>query len=184
MKDNFTEQQREIVARKMGFDGPMQNFGEFLMSSPATANQYATVANKLASKQPGFAVGGAVQQRESATAIIKAYASKYYDKPDQILSLMTMMLKSGNALLLQEKNTVFFIDKHMPRIVAIIMATTESGDALNSSIEVLIDKVRKSGITMAYGIKENEDLKQAFAQRNLQVLPSDVPDYAWRVVIK
>lgn len=183
MKDNFTEQQREIVARKMGFDGPMQNFGEFLMSSPAAASQYGAVVTKLGEKAPQFAVGGTVA-KPSATAIIKAYAGKHYDKPDQIVALMAMMLKSGNALLLQEKDTVFFIDKHMPRIVALIMATTDSGPTLNSSLEVLIDKVRQSGITMAYGIKENEDLKQAFQQRNFEVMDSDVPEYAWRVVIK
>ena len=183
MKDNFTEQQREIVARKMGFDGPMQNFGEFLMSSPSAATQYASVVGKLGEKAQGFAVGGAVK-KTSATAIIKEYASRHYDKPDQIVGVMAMMLKSGNALLIQQNNTVFFLDKHMPRIVAIIMATTESGQALNQSLEVLIDKVRKSGITLGYGIKENEDLKQAFISRNMQVLPSDVPEYAWRVVIK
>jgi hypothetical protein len=37
---------------------------------------------------------------------------------------------------------------------------------------------------MAYGVKENEDLKQAFMQRNYQVVASDIPDYAWRVIIK
>jgi hypothetical protein len=183
MKDNFTEQQREIVARKMGFDGPMQNFGEFLMSSPSTATQYSAVAAKLGEKAQAFAAGGAVA-KTSATAIIKAYASKHYNKPEQVVALMAMMLKSGNALLLQEKNTVFFIDKHMPRIVAIIMATTESGSTLDASLEVLIDKVRKSGITLAYGVKENEELKQAFQQRNMQILASDVPEYAWRVAIK
>jgi hypothetical protein len=62
MKDNFTEQQREIVARKMGFDGPMQNFGEFLMSSPAAASQYGAVVTKLGEKAPGFAAGGDVAQ--------------------------------------------------------------------------------------------------------------------------
>ena len=183
MKDNFTEQQREIVARKMGFNGPMQNFGEFLMSSPATANQYAAVATKLADKAPAFAAGGVVK-KASATAIIKAYASKFYDKPDDVVKLMSVLLKSGNALLLQDKNTVFFIDKHMPRIVAVMMATTDTGASLNASLDVLIGKLRDAGTAMAYGVKENEDLKQAFMQRNYQVVASDIPDYAWRVIIK
>jgi hypothetical protein len=183
MKDNFTEQQREIVARKMGFDGPMQNFGDFLMSSPATATQYSAVASKLGQKAQGFAVGGAVK-KTSATSIIKEYVGKSYDKPERVISLMKAMLKSGNALLLQENNTVLFIDKHMPRVVALAMATTESGQELNASLEVLIDKVRKSGVTMAYGVQENEDLKQAFIQRSFQVIASDVPEYAWRVIIK
>jgi len=79
---------------------------------------------------------------------------------------------------------VFFIDKHMPRIVAVIMATTDTGASLNASLDVLIGKLRDAGTSMAYGVKENEDLKQAFMQRNYQVVASDIPDYAWRVIIK
>jgi hypothetical protein len=182
MKDNFTEQQREIVARKMGFEGPMQNFSEFLMSSPATASRYGAVVTKLGEKAPGFAVGGAVK-KASATAIIKAYSDKYGANTKKLLAFLMTLLQSGNALLLQEKNTVFFIDKHMPRVVALLMATTDSGPELNAALEVLINKVRSSGITMVYGIKNNPELKQALLSRNFKVIASDVPEYAWRAML-
>ena len=35
MAENFTAKQKEIVARKLGYDGPMQGFDDFISSSPS-----------------------------------------------------------------------------------------------------------------------------------------------------
>lgn len=183
MKDNFTEQQREIIARKMGFEGPMQNFDEFLMSSPATATKYAAVATKLGDKAQAFAKGGVVATKP-ASAILQEYITATGGDAKVVMGAMTALLKNGGAVLLREKNSLLFIDKHLPRIVATILATQETGETLNASLEVLINKVRQSGITMAYGIEENEELKQAYAARGFNVIASDVPEYEWRVLIK
>ena len=59
MKD-FTSQQREVVARKIGYDGPMQGFDEFLSSSPSLAMKYATITGKFAER---MAKGGLVKMR-------------------------------------------------------------------------------------------------------------------------
>jgi len=58
MKETFTEQQREIVARKMGYDGPMQMFDEYLASTPSDATKYAAITSKYATKMArgGYAV--------------------------------------------------------------------------------------------------------------------------------
>jgi len=58
MRENFTEQQREIVARKMGYDGPMQMFDEYLASTPSEANRYSAITSKYAVK---MAQGGVVK---------------------------------------------------------------------------------------------------------------------------
>ena len=50
MKETFTEQQREIVARKMGYDGPMQMFDEYLASTPSDATKYAAITSKYVTK--------------------------------------------------------------------------------------------------------------------------------------
>ena len=184
MKDNFTEQQREIVARKMGFDGPMQNFSDFLMSSPATATQYSAVAAKLGQKAQGFAAGGAVDTSMTPTKIFEDFISSTGEDPKIILASMKALMQSGAGILLRENNSVLFIDKHMPRIVATILATKDTGKTLESSFEVLINKVRTSGIMMAYGIEENENLKQAYIARGFKIANSDVPEYQWRVLIK
>lgn len=65
----FTEQQKEVLARKMGFNGPMDKFGEFLNSSPSHAQKFVSYENKAkamvegvpsAKPQAAFADGGTV----------------------------------------------------------------------------------------------------------------------------
>jgi len=65
MKENFTATQKEVVARKMGYNGPMQMFDEFLMSRPSDAQRYASITSKFAENMAkggmvGYAQGGAV----------------------------------------------------------------------------------------------------------------------------
>ena len=59
MKD-FTSQQKEIVARKLGYDGPMQGFDEFIASSPALGAKYAAITGKFAER---MAKGGLVKMK-------------------------------------------------------------------------------------------------------------------------
>lgn len=62
-KETFTAKQREIVARKMGYDGPMQMFDEYLASSPADAQRFAGIATKYMAKGgmvKGYREGGDV----------------------------------------------------------------------------------------------------------------------------
>ena len=69
MAENFTDKQKEIVARKLGYDGPMQGFDDFLNSSPALGMKYASITDKFATrmakggvirKKRGYADGGVV----------------------------------------------------------------------------------------------------------------------------
>jgi len=62
MKD-FTAQQKEIVARKLGYDGPMQGFDEFLASSPALEAKYAAITGKFSER---MARGGLIRLRKFA----------------------------------------------------------------------------------------------------------------------
>jgi hypothetical protein len=60
MKD-FTSQQREIVARKLGYDGPMQGFDEYIASSPSLGAKYAAITGKFAER---MAKGGLVKMKK------------------------------------------------------------------------------------------------------------------------
>jgi hypothetical protein len=63
MDKNFTEKQREIVARKMGYEGPMSMFETYLKSSPAEEQKYVTIGKKFMARGgvvKKFAVGGTV----------------------------------------------------------------------------------------------------------------------------
>lgn len=63
----FTEPQKEVLARKMGFNGPMDKFGEFLSSSPSHAQKFVEYESKAkqvvegvptAKPAAAFATGG------------------------------------------------------------------------------------------------------------------------------
>lgn len=66
MAESFTSKQKEIVARKMGYDGPMQMFDEFLSASPSDAQKYSAITSKFVERMAKggmvkkFADGGAV----------------------------------------------------------------------------------------------------------------------------
>ena len=55
----FTSKQKEIVARKLGYDGPMQGFDEFVASSPALQARYNMVTQKYVER---MAKGGMVKK--------------------------------------------------------------------------------------------------------------------------
>jgi hypothetical protein len=188
MKDNFTEQQREIVARKMGFDGPMQNFGEFLMSSPSTATQYSAVASKLGEKAQGFAVGGMPQQapvKKGATTIFTEYmASKGIEDPKSTLDDIEKNLKDKKAILIKDKNTVVVLDLRSPKAVSALLATTDIGATLDASMALIIKQIKSLNIKKMYGVEENEEFKQACASNGFQVVDSDLPEFEWCAVVK
>ena len=65
MKKEFTSGQKEILARKLGYDGPMQGFDQYIRSSPALAAKYSTITDKYVQRmakggltRKKFAVGG------------------------------------------------------------------------------------------------------------------------------
>jgi hypothetical protein len=64
MDKNFTEKQREIVARKMGYEGPMSMFDTYLKSSPAEEQKYAAIGTKFMAK--GGVVKKAVKPKDLA----------------------------------------------------------------------------------------------------------------------
>ena len=66
MKKEFTSGQKEIIARKLGYEGPMQGFEAFLASSPALSAKYNMVTDKYVQR---MAKGGLTSQRK-----VKKYA--------------------------------------------------------------------------------------------------------------
>jgi hypothetical protein len=51
----FSDEQMKRIAGKLGFQGPVENFGQFLQSNPAMAAKYAGLEAKARMK---FQVGG------------------------------------------------------------------------------------------------------------------------------
>ena len=70
----FTTRQKEIVARKMGYDGPMQGFDEFLNSDPAMAMRYSSLSGKFAER---MAKGGLVKKYAAGGVVSDADVKRY-----------------------------------------------------------------------------------------------------------
>lgn len=68
MAESFTSKQKEIVARKMGYDGPMQMFDEFLSASPSDAQKYSAITSKFVER---MAKGGMVKKYADGGAVTK-----------------------------------------------------------------------------------------------------------------
>lgn len=66
MNTSFTSKQREILARKLGYEGPMQGFDEFLQSSPALMMRYNAVSDKYAQR---MAKGGVVKYADGGVTL-------------------------------------------------------------------------------------------------------------------
>ena len=63
----FTEKQREVIARRMGYDGPMQMFDEYLKSSPNDARKFGLITDKFMARGgmiKGMAEGGTITAPE------------------------------------------------------------------------------------------------------------------------
>lgn len=190
MKETFTATQREIVARKMGYEGPMQKFDEFLMSTPSEAQRYSDITTKFSQKMAKggvvrrYADGGVVPEgQKKPSEIIQEYATNIGKQPAQMLALVNNIMKSGNGLMIQEHDTVLVMQKLAPKIVSGYLMTADEQQVLISAASSLIEQVKQAGITMMYGFNENEELSLALDYKGAKIVPSDLEKYGWRAVL-
>lgn len=74
MAKNFNKQQKEILARKLGYDGPMNMFEQFVKSDPAMERKYNTVVEKYMARGgmvKKYQEGGAVTQDDTISQLNK-----------------------------------------------------------------------------------------------------------------
>jgi hypothetical protein len=74
MKKDFTSRQKEIVARKLGYEGPMQGFDEFIASSPALQAKYSMVTDKYVER---MAKGGLTRKKYAEGGVTPTEDIKY-----------------------------------------------------------------------------------------------------------
>jgi hypothetical protein len=65
MAQKITDRQKESIARRMGYDGPMEMFEQFIKSNPALERKYGAVVQRF------MARGGAVMRAKSGGAVTK-----------------------------------------------------------------------------------------------------------------
>ena len=77
----FTDQQLKELALKMGFDGPLEKFNEFLAASPGKAAMLSRLTKEVEMAPSQYASGGMVDFKNTTNTAIK--------NPDQIATTAT-----------------------------------------------------------------------------------------------
>jgi hypothetical protein len=189
MKENFTATQKEVVARKMGYDGPMQMFDEFLMSRPSDAQRYASITSKFAENMAnggmvGYAQGGAVAAPKSkASYIIEQYMRSKGQDPTKRLNAIYRLVKLGDSILLQENESVLELRKIEPGIVSSHLYSLDKPMTLVKSLTKFIQKLKQSDIKVMYGKADNPQIVSLIKSLGLPVTASDRPEFNWKAVL-
>ena len=82
----FSSKQKEIVARKLGYEGPMSMFDEFLKSDPSMADRYGLVLDKY------MARGGMVKMQMGGVTPLSNINEKQ-QKPEETQNTSDLLLK-------------------------------------------------------------------------------------------
>ena len=189
MKENFTATQKEVVARKMGYNGPMQMFDEFLMSRPSDAQRYASITSKFAENMArggmvGYAQGGAVAASQNkASHIIEQYMRAKGQNPVKRLNTIYRLVKLGDAILLQENQSVLELRKIRPGVVYCHLYSLDKPMTLVKSLTRLIQKVRQSDVKVMYGKADNSQIIGLLKSLGVPVTASDLPEFNWKVIV-
>ena len=104
------------------------------------------------------------------------------DGAEKILRGIAKLVKDDMAIILQSGNTVFVVVRLGDGAVEVHVYTVDTGLALMSATKVLIEKLKKSDIQVAY-IADPRDAKmlQVLELNGLQVSQSDRPQYQWMI---
>lgn len=189
MKENFTATQKEVVARKMGYDGPMQMFDEFLMSRPSDAQRYAFITSKFAENMAkggmvGYAQGGAVSAPQNkASHIIEQYLRSKGQDPTKRINTIYRLVKLGDSILLQENNSVLELRKIEPGVVYSHLYSLDKPMTLVKSLTKFIEKLKQSDIKVIYGKADNPQIISLIKSLGLPVTNSDRPAFNWKAVL-
>jgi len=190
MKENFTATQKEVVARKMGYDGPMQMFDEFLMSRPSDAQRYAFITSKFAENMAkggmvGYAQGGAVAAPKSkASYIIEQYMKSIGQDPAKRLNTIYRSVKLGDSILLQENESVLELRKIKPGVVYCHLYSLDKPMTLVKSLTKFIQKIKQSDIKVIYGpTPDNNQIVPLLTSLGVPVTKSDIPEFYWKATI-
>jgi len=167
MKETFTEQQREIVARKMGYDGPMQMFDEYLASTPSDATKYAAITSKYVTK---MATGGAVTTSPTDEVVpTDPTATKVTPVTTATTAAMTPKVTSAGATDTAAATTIKAADVATVKAPAAIDETKVTASTSQAAVEAALNKVKP-----VQGTVDKEDLATAVTVNPAKTAVGDI----------
>jgi hypothetical protein len=104
------------------------------------------------------------------------------DGPDKVPAGIGKLVNDNMAVVLQSADTVLVVVRLGDAAVEVHAYTVDSGLRLMSALKVLIEKLKKSDIQVAY-IADPRDAQmlQVLKMNDLKVVPSDRPQYQWMI---
>lgn len=88
----FTDKQRAVLAKKLGYDGPMQGFDDFLRSKPELQSKYNAVTDEYVKR---FNSGGLVKQKRRMAE--GGYVDKLAQLPETSPTMKAAVIPPPNA---------------------------------------------------------------------------------------
>jgi hypothetical protein len=112
------------------------------------------------------------------------YNDKYSQEegPDKTIAGVGKLVNDNMAVILKSGDTVLVVVRLGDAAVEVHVYTVESGLRLMSALKVLIEKLKKSDIQVAY-ITDPRDAQilQVLKINDLKVVPSDRPRYEYMI---
>jgi hypothetical protein len=105
--------------------------------------------------------------------------SVHSQDPKMVLAKIDAALRTGNAILLQENNSVLFLLRFAKGKVALHLYTQDTPLTLAKSISRFIQKIRNSDIKEVYGKAENPQILRFLETLGVDVMTSDNPKFNW-----
>lgn len=99
--------------------------------------------------------------------------------PERTLQNIALMVKRGNATLLQSGNTVLLLVRISPTAVELHLFTKDAPLSMVASLRNFIETIRNSNLETVYGRADNEEILSILRRVKVNVEKSDLPQYNW-----
>lgn len=99
--------------------------------------------------------------------------------PEKMLRTIALMVKKGNATLLQSGNTVLLLNRFSPEAAELHLFTKDAPLSLVASLRNFIETIRKTNLRAVYGKADNEAILSILRRAKVNIEESDLPQYNW-----
>jgi hypothetical protein len=118
-----------------------------------------------------------------ASQIIQADYRKRGEDPNKYLAGLSKLLEIKGAILLQEGDTVFVIINIGNQKAEVHLYTQDNPLQVTKAMNEFVKKLQNSEITTIYSEEEQPELIQMLQYLDINVEPSDNPNYEWMAML-
>lgn len=116
--------------------------------------------------------------------IIIADAQSNGNDPQKTLDYILNSIQNRNGVLVQKNNSVLLLTPLGQNSAEWNLSTQDNGANLIDSIKYFINQIKKTDVSMIYGMVDNENVLQTINNFGLPTVKSDNPEYEWMARVK